>query len=93
MAEERRTSEPYDRLTRLCDAMTTALEAHPERGDEKCIIFLTSKIDRRGGLVMHGYDDDSEAIVDLLLQLRAIFRANGKQLIIAPLGGDSTSWP
>lgn len=86
MSDERRTPEPHDRLTRLCDAMTKTLEEHPERGDEKCIVFLQDG--ERGGLVLHGYDDDSEAMADLLVHLRAIFRANGKELLIAPLGGD-----
>ena len=47
--------------------MTEALDAHPERGDEKCIVFLQSETDKRGGLQLHGYDDDDEAIVDLFL--------------------------
>jgi hypothetical protein len=83
VTEPRRTEEPHDRLTRLCAAMTEALDAHPERGTERCIVFLQD--DERGGLQLHGYEDDTEAIVDLLLHLRAIFRSQGKQLIIAPL--------
>lgn len=83
----RRTEEPHDRLTRLCAAMTDALDAHPERGDEKAIVFLQDE--KRGGLQLHGYDDDTEAIADLLVHLRAIFEANGKRLLIAPLHGES----
>ena len=63
--------------------MTQALDAHPERGDERCIVFLQD--DERGGLVLHGYDDDTEAMADLLLHLRAIFQASGRDLLIAPL--------
>lgn len=88
MSDERRTEQPHDRLTRLCDAMTDALDAHPERGDEKCIVFLQSETDQRGGLQLHGYENDTEAMADLLFHLRAIFRANGKDMLIAPLGGD-----
>ena len=84
----RTEGEPHDRLTRLCAAMTTALEGHPERGDEKCIVFLQSEADHRGGLQLHGYDDDNEALADLFLHLRAMFRAQGKELLFAPLGGD-----
>jgi hypothetical protein len=86
VAEERPTrteGEPHERLTRLCSAMTEALDANPERGDERCIVFLQDG--ERGGLVLHGYDDDTEAITDLILHLRAIFEANGKQLLIVPL--------
>lgn len=82
----RTVDRPHDRLTKLCEAMTDALDAHPERGDEKCIVFLSSEADNRGGLQLHGYDDDKEAIADLLVHLRAIFRANGKDLAIATVG-------
>lgn len=73
-----RSEKPGDRLTRLCAAMADALEAHPERGDEKCIIFMQDG--KRGGLVLHGYDDDTDALVDLFMHLKAIFRANGKDI-------------
>jgi hypothetical protein len=68
--------------------MTQALDAHPERGDEKCIVFLTSERDGQAGLVLHGYDEDTEAIADLVLHLRAIFEANGQQLLVVPLSGE-----
>ena len=84
MEKPTRTEEPHDRLTRLCAAMTDALEAHAERGDEKCIIFLQDR--ERGGLQLHGYEDDTEAMVDLLMHMRAIFRASGKELHIVPMG-------
>lgn len=83
----RRTEEPHDRLTELCAVMTDALDRALEPGEApKCIVFLDDG--DRGGLQLHGYDDDTDAIVDLLVHLRAIFRANGKELLIAPLGGD-----
>lgn len=84
-----RSKEPHDRLTRLCDAMTETLDAHPERGDEKCIVFLQDS--ERGGLQLHGYDDDTEAITDLFIHLRAIFRGQGKELLFAPLNGGPDS--
>lgn len=87
MSGEFRSEKPVDRLTRLTVAMTDALDAHPERGDEKCVIFLTSESDQRGGLQMYGYDDDTEALVDLFEHLRAVFRANGSDLAFAPMPG------
>lgn len=75
------TNEPHDRLTRLCDAMTDALENHAEYSDEiRCAVFLSDG--DKGGIVLHGYDegDSMEAMVDLFVHLRAIFRANGKDL-------------
>jgi hypothetical protein len=72
-----RSDRPHDRLTRLTAAMTDALEANPERGDEKCVIFLTSDDDGSGGLQMFGYDDDAEALADLLGHIEAIFESRG----------------
>jgi hypothetical protein len=84
--EIRTEGEPHDRLTRICDEMTKTLRAHPEVSDDvMCVVFLQDG--ERGGLVMDGYDDDSEAVADVLLHLRAIFRANGQDLILAPFPG------
>ena len=83
MSEQRRTEQPEERLTRLCAAMTEALDAHPERGDEKCIVFLQDG--ERGGLQLHGYEDDADALVDLFIHLRAIFRSQGRDLSFAPM--------
>lgn len=59
--------------------MTDALEQHPEAsGQEKAVLMLQDG--KRGGIVLHGYDDDSQAMVDLLMHLGAIFQASGKQL-------------
>lgn len=84
---QRSEDGPIDRLTRICDAMTDTLDAHPEStGDEKCVVFLQDG--GRGGFQLHGYEDDTDAIVDLFVHLTALFEANGKKLMIAPLGGD-----
>jgi hypothetical protein len=85
MGDLNRTDEPHDRLTRLCAAMTDALMAHPETTDEiRCAVFLSD--DRVGGLQIYGYDDDSEAVVDVLMHVRAIMRSNGKDLQIHAVG-------
>jgi hypothetical protein len=85
MADEKRTIDPHDRLTRLCAVMTDALDADPEMTDDvNAIVFLQDG--DRGGIQLHGYDDDVEAMVDLLWHVRAIFRANGKDLHLVPMG-------
>jgi hypothetical protein len=86
MTNPRRTEgQPHDRLTRLCDAMTGTLEQQAEyTADVKAVIMLDDG--QRGGIVLHGYDDDTQAMVDLLMHLKAIFEANGKTLMIMPLG-------
>lgn len=84
---ERTEGMPHDRLTRVADRMLATVEADREHRDgDKCIVFMDDG--RRGGIGMHGYDDDAEAMTDLLIHVKAIFEANGKTLLIAPLGGD-----
>lgn len=81
----RTEGQPHDRLTRLCAAMMSALEADPEyRDGDKAIIMLDDGV--KGGLVLSGYDNDTQAMVDLLCHLRAIFEVNGKRLMVLPLG-------
>ena len=75
---------PHDRLTRLADAMVQALEENPEhRAGDKCIVFLDDG--QRGGIALHAYRDDIEAMADLMVHLQAIFKANGKQLTFVPI--------
>jgi Asp/Glu/hydantoin racemase len=85
----RRTSQPHDRLTRICAAMTDTFNAHPEHApSDRCMVFITDR--QRNGLVLEGYDDDTEAMVDLLMHLQAIFRANGKDLDIIAVPEDAS---
>jgi hypothetical protein len=65
--------------------MTEELERHPEFSEEvKGIVFLHD--DKRGGIVLHGYEDDSEALSDLFVYLQAVFEANGQTLIVMAAG-------
>lgn len=86
MPDVRRSEgEPHDHLTRLCAAMTDALEAQPGSEGVKAVVMLDDG--ERGGIQLHGYDDDTDAMVDLFVHLRAIFNANGKELAFAPFPG------
>jgi hypothetical protein len=86
MGSAKRTEgEPHDRLTRMCDAAIQAFEAHPEHRDgDKAIVFLDDG--GRGGIVLHGYDSDVDAMADLLMHLKALFEANGRTLMVIPVG-------
>lgn len=85
MTRPRRLDEPHDRLTRMCDTAIRAVESHAERRDgDKCIVFLDDG--KRGGIVLHGYDSDLDAMSDLLVHVRAIFRANGMDFQVHSLG-------
>lgn len=88
MSKPRRSEgEPHDRLTKLCDEMTDVIaEKGKEAADVKGVLMLQDG--EKGGLVMYGYDDDKEAMVDLIIHLTVIFEANGKKLVMAPLRGN-----
>lgn len=80
--------EPTDRLTRICDAMTVALESHSEyvEGDIMAIIMLDSMEEKRGGLVLSGWDDSAEAMSHLFAHLKAVFAANGMTIQFHTVG-------
>jgi hypothetical protein len=81
------SDEPRERMTRMCDAMTKTMVAHPEyRESDRCQIFIED--DTTAGIVLHGYDDQFDAVIALLIHLRGIFRANGQDLQLMALGDD-----
>lgn len=85
MSDAHREEVAHDRLTRIGEVMTFALENHSEAtGLEKAIVMLTDG--SQAGIVIHGYDNDGEAIAAMIFHLQAIFAANGQQLHIAALG-------
>jgi Asp/Glu/hydantoin racemase len=79
--------EPVDRLTRMSDALLDVFAQHPEyREGDKCIVFANDR--KMGGSGIYGYEDQTEAMADLLLHIRAMFRASGKKMDIVFLGED-----
>ncbi len=76
---------PGDRLTRICDSMLATFNQHGEKHDnDRAIVFLVDE--RKGGIGIAGYADDNDAVVDLIVHLRAIFRARGQDLHFVPVG-------
>jgi hypothetical protein len=71
------SSTPRDRLTRLCKEMTTVLDK-PENSDVRAIVMLNT--DERGGIQLHGYEDQTKAMAEMFIHLQAIFRSVGKEL-------------
>jgi hypothetical protein len=70
---------PKDRLTRICDQMTKTFDMHPEsQPGDRCMVFLDDG--KMGGIVLHGYDNEKDAIVDLFMHLRAIVQSQGMDL-------------
>jgi hypothetical protein len=81
-----RSFMPQDRLTRVCDSMLETFKQHAETTDgDRAIVFLIGE-DKRGGIALARYEDDKDALLDLFIHLQAIFRANGKDLHIVPVG-------
>lgn len=83
--------EGHDRLTRIGGRLIDVLEADPEyRAGDRAIVMLNDE--QNGGIALGGYSDyefpDTSAVADMFVHLEAIFRANGKKLVIAPLGGE-----
>jgi len=68
---------PVDRLTELCAEMTTPLDKS-ENDDVKAIVFLNDG--ERGGIQLHGYDSQAEAMAELFLHMKAVFQSMGKDL-------------
>ena len=80
-----RSLTPQDRLTRICDAMIATFNQHGEKREvDRAIVFLVD--DAKGGIGIAGYDDDKDALVDLIVHLRAIFRARGQDLHFVSVG-------
>jgi hypothetical protein len=68
--------------------MTDALDTDPERGDVKCVAFLNSDEEGKGGVQLHGWDYDSDALPAIFMHPRAIVRSQQGELLFAPLGDD-----
>lgn len=77
--------EPHSRLTYLCDAMIDTFVSHPCHQSDDMAIILTLDSEF-GGIVLHNFDDEETAMTALILHLKAMFAAHGKELIIAPIG-------
>jgi hypothetical protein len=85
MSHEPTTSPvPVDRLTRICDAMADVFNNHPELVDgDQCAVFITDG--HRSGIVLNGYDDQRDAMVDLIMHLQAVFESAGMKLDIVTI--------
>ena len=84
-----RADAAQDRMTRICDAMVKTFDAHRElRETDRCIVFIED--DTQGGIVTNGYADDYDALIALLIHLRAIFRANGQDLQMIAIPDDAS---
>ena len=79
MAKERRTLKPHDRKTRIANEVGQAFKQHPEKLEgDRCVVLIYDE--EGGGIGLFDYEDDTVAMVDIFMHLRAIMNANGKDL-------------
>jgi hypothetical protein len=76
---------PQDRLTRICGSMLATFNQHAEKHEaDRAIVFLVDE--RKGGIGAAGYTNDDDAVLDLIVHLKAIFKARGQDLHFVPVG-------
>lgn len=82
ITDTRRSEDaPMERMTRLCAAMTAALEANPEHTPTvKAVVLLMDG--KTGGLQLHNYASDDEALVDLMVHVQALCETRGLTLTV-----------
>ena len=80
-----KSGTPQDRLTRICNDMISTFNGHVEKQTaDRAIVFLVDEV--KGGIGLAGYTDEDDALVDLIVHLRAIFSARGQELHFVPIG-------
>lgn len=72
--------QPHDRLTSICDDVTRNLDELPDSDREglRAILFVSD--DERSGIKLWNYEDEKEAIAELLVHIQAIFQSIGKRM-------------
>lgn len=93
MSNIRRTNEPHDPATELANTCLEAFQHHKHMlrataDGARAIVIVVVPGDRgvRCGGGHSGYDDDAQAIADMLMHARAVMRANGKDLQVVTMG-------
>lgn len=85
MTQPTKSDTAQERLTRICDGMLGTFNQHPEKREgDRAIVFINDET--KGGIGIAGYADDKDAIMDLLVHLRAMFRTRGIELHFVPVG-------
>lgn len=80
-----RNEEPKDELGRLADLMLVYLQALTEEEKRpRVVVFLET--DSRCMTALDGWDSDMDAVAAVFAHLAAVFEANGKKLMLVPIG-------
>lgn len=79
-----RYTKPQERLTRLAGAMTSALEAHPENGDDIRGAFMIHDDAGGSGAALYGYPEGQEtsfeALADVVQHISVLFKSAGIEM-------------
>lgn len=80
-----RNEEPVDELGRLADQLLVHLGTLvPEESKVRCVVFLEEG--ERCLTALGGWESDMEAVAAVFAHLAAVFEANGKKLMLVPIG-------
>lgn len=79
-----RSDEAHDPLTRLCEQMTDLALAHDP--DMRVVIILDQTThDGRGGLQLHGFEDERDAITTILVNVKLLMQSTGGDIAVVPM--------
>ena len=82
MKPTRSEENPVDYLGVAADDALKTIEGHGT--DIRAVIFLED--DRMCMTALGGWDSDTDAVAAVLAHLTKVFEANGKTLVILPMG-------
>jgi hypothetical protein len=79
---------PHNELTELCDRMLDVVHT-PERRHLQAVVMLQDQESNDGGMGLHGYDDEADAVTDILYHVKALLEAigNGTRLVVINQAG------
>ena len=75
MEVTRSEQEPHNPLTELCDQMLDVIHT-PEHQHLKAVVMLADD-SNEGGMGLHGYDDEVDAVTDILVHAKALIESSG----------------
>jgi len=82
---KRSEGDPQTQLGRVAHAMTQTLAAHPEKGDvQQAIVLLHDS--KTGTAHFWGYEQDTDALEDLITFMRNLGRAHGITIDVNEIG-------
>jgi hypothetical protein len=76
VADERMTTGPHDRVTRLAAVARDAMRADPEWNEETDKLFISLDDGDKGGFYTHGYSGPAQLARVLMSHIQALANAS-----------------